>query len=176
MRSKAGKTGKAKASGKRSTVKDLSAKKTSRGGRLSKTEQLYGTWRLVSYTRQIIETRETVTPFGRAPTGFLSYSPDGRMLGLMVSADRPRPSDLAKVSDQERAELFNTVVAYGGTFEVVGNHVVHKVDISWNETWTGTMQPRDFRIDRNRLTMDVGPQIGVDGRRSAAVLVFDKVR
>ncbi len=145
-------------------------------GDVSKAEQLYGTWRLVSWTRQIVETGETVAPFGKAPTGFLSYTLDGRMLGLMVSADRPRPSDLARVSEQERADLFNTVVAYGGTFEVVGNQVVHKVDISWNETWTGTTQPREFRIDRSRLTIDVGPQIGVDGRRSTAVLIWDKVR
>jgi hypothetical protein len=131
---------------------------------------------VVSYTRQVLETGETVAPFGKAPTGFLSYSPDGRMLGFMVSAARPRPNDLAKASDQERAELFNTLVAYGGAFEVVGNQVVHKVDISWNETWTGTTQPRDFRIDRSRLTLDVGPQIGVDGRRSTAALIWDKVR
>jgi hypothetical protein len=97
------------------------------------------------------------------------------MSGCMVSDHRPKPKDLAKISDQERAERFNTVVAYGGTFEVVGNQVVHTVDISWNETWTGTTQRRDFRIDGSRLTIDVGPQIGVDGRRSTAVLIWTKV-
>jgi hypothetical protein len=61
MRRKAGETRKAKTSRKRSTVKDLSAKKTSRVGDVSKAEQLYGTWRLVSWTRQIEETGETVT-------------------------------------------------------------------------------------------------------------------
>jgi hypothetical protein len=176
MRRKAGKTRRAKTSRKRSTVKDLSAKKTSRVGDVSKAEQLYGTWRLVSWTRQIEETGETVTQFGKAPTGFLSYSADGRMLGIMVSDDRPRPSDLAAVSDRERAVLFNTVVAYGGTFEVVGNQVVHKVDVSWNESWTGTTQRRDFRIDGSRLTIHVGPQISADGRRSTGVLTWDKVR
>lgn len=145
-------------------------------GEVSKVDQLCGTWRLVSWTRQIIETGETVAPFGKAPTGFLSYSRDGRMSGCMVSDHRPKPKDLAKISDQERAELFNTVVAYGGTFEVVGNQVVHTVDISWNETWTGTTQRRDFNIDGNRLTITVGPQIGVDGRRSTAVLIWTKVQ
>ena len=178
MSKKAGETGKAKANQKRkrSTVKDLSAKKTSRVGDVSKAEQLYSTWRLVSWTRQIVETGETATPFGKAPTGFLSYSPDGRMLGFMVSDHRPRPSDLATVSDQERVELFNTVVAMGGTFEVVGSQVMHKLDISWNEAWTGTTQRRNFRIDGSRLTIQVSPQIGIDGRRSTAVLIWDKVR
>jgi hypothetical protein len=64
----------------------------------------------------------------------------------------------------------------GGTFEVVGSQVMHKLDISWNEAWTGTTQRRNFRIDGSRLTIQVSPQIGVDGRRSTAVLIWDKVR
>jgi Lipocalin-like domain len=139
-------------------------------------EQLLGTWRLVSWERHLTETGESLAPFGKSPSGFLSYGRDGRMLGLMVSERRPKPTDLTKLSDQERVELFNTVVAYGGTFAVRGTQVVHEVDISWNETWTGTTQVRDFHIEGDRLTFSVGPQVGVYGRRSTAVLVWDKVQ
>jgi hypothetical protein len=29
------------------------------------------------------------------------------------------------------------MVAYAGTFKVEGSRVVHNIDISWNENWTG---------------------------------------
>ena len=43
-------------------------------------EQLYGTWRLVSYKRMILATGETTDFFGKSPQGFLNYDRDGRML------------------------------------------------------------------------------------------------
>src|SRR5262245_15622297 len=101
-------------------------------------QQLLGTWRLVSWVRHLIERGDTLEPFGKTPSGFLSYGGDGRMLGFMVSDRRPKPIDLTTVSEKDRVELFNTMAAYGGTFEVSGTQVIHKVDISWNETWTGT--------------------------------------
>jgi hypothetical protein len=36
-------------------------------------EELYGTWTLVSWTRRLLDTGETVEAFGKAPRGFLSY-------------------------------------------------------------------------------------------------------
>jgi hypothetical protein len=100
-------------------------------------EQLYGTWRLVSISGKLLG-QESVPTFGNAPHGFLTYGRDGRMSAIIVGESRPKPVDLAKLTDHERAELFKTVIAYAGTFEVEGSRVVHNVDISWNENWTGT--------------------------------------
>ena len=36
----------------------------------------------------------------------MNYGRDGRMMSLIVKDERPRPADLAKMTDQERAELF----------------------------------------------------------------------
>ena len=47
-------------------------------------EQLYGTWRLVSYKATVAATGETVEPFGKSPQGFINYGRDGRMLVLIV--------------------------------------------------------------------------------------------
>jgi hypothetical protein len=38
------------------------------------------------------------------------------MMVLIVKDERPKPPDLAKMTDQERAQLFKTLVAYGGTY------------------------------------------------------------
>lgn len=139
-------------------------------------EELYGTWRLLSFTRQVVETGESADIFGKAPYGYINYGRDGRMFAIIVRENRPKPTDLAKITDAERAELFKTMLAYGGTFKVDGSRVVHNVDISWNENWTGTAQVRNFRIEGRRLVISVDPQIGGDGRRITAVLTWEKVQ
>ena len=138
-------------------------------------ESLYGTWRLVSIMREVVATGERVDIFGKAPQGFLTYGRDGRMFAIVVGDNRPRPPDLAKLTDQERAELFKTMVAYAGTFKVEGTQVLHNVEISWNENWTGSVQVRRFRFEGPRLIIADGPQIGLDGREVIAVLTWEKV-
>ena len=140
-------------------------------------EELYGTWRLVSWTRELVDTGERSDMLGKAPHGFLAYGRDGRMMGMIVRENRPKPADLAKLTDPERAELFKSMIAYGGTFKVEGSRVVHNVDISWNENWTGTAQVRNFRIEGRRLTISTEPQLsGIDGKRNIAVLVWEKIQ
>jgi hypothetical protein len=138
-------------------------------------ESLYGTWRLLSNTRELVATGERVDIFGKAPQGFITYGRDGRMSAIVVGDDRPRPPDLAKLTDQERAELFKTMAAYAGAFKVEGTRVLHNVEISWNENWTGSVQVRRFRFEGRRLIITAGPQIGPDGRETISVLTWEKV-
>ena len=139
-------------------------------------EELYGTWRLPSWTRQVVGTGESADLLGKAPHGVLNYGRDGRMFVIIVKENRPKHMDLAKVTDLERAELFKTMIAYGGTFKVDGGRVVHNVDISWSESWTGTAPVRNFRIEGRRLIISADPQIGSDGRQITQVLTWEKVQ
>jgi len=140
-------------------------------------EDLYGTWRLVSYTQEIVATGEKIDIFGKAPRGFLSYSRDSRMSVILVKAERPKPTDLAKVTNEERVELFNTMIAYGGTFKFDGKTVTHHLDISWNETWTGTAQVRNVRLEGDRLYMSTNPGPSpVVGKPVIRVLTWEKVK
>ena len=101
-------------------------------------EDLYGTWRLLSFTRRVVATGEMSDLLGKAPHGFLSYGRDGRMSAILAKDGRPKPADMAKLTGEERAELFSTMIAYAGTFTIDGKTVTHHVDISWNENLTGT--------------------------------------
>lgn len=146
-------------------------------GANAQVEEFYGTWRLVSFTREVVDTGARTDIFGKAPSGFLTYSRDGRFLAILVKENRPKPADLAKLTDAERAELFKSLIAYGGTFTVEGNRLVHNVDISWNENWTGTAQRRTFRIEGRRLTISTDPAVsGLDGKRVTAVLMWEKIQ
>ncbi|MDP2645392.1 MAG: lipocalin-like domain-containing protein [Desulfobacterales bacterium] len=140
-------------------------------------EQLYGTWRLVSRTEEGGETDASSEIAGNAPQGFITYGQNGRMSVITIGGNRPKPKDLTKLTDQERVELFNTTIAYAGTFTVEGNRVTHNVDISWNETLTGTSLVRHFQIEGNTLTIRVDPMISPTGERQpGVVLMWEKVQ
>ena len=120
-------------------------------------KQLYGTWRLVSYTRTVLATGETTKFFGNSPYGFINYGQDGRMLLLVVSDNRPKVPDLTEMTDQLRLELFKTMFAYGGTYTYNGKTVTHHVEISSDEQRTGTDQVREVKFEGNRVILSTPP-------------------
>ena len=137
---------------------------------------LYGTWRLVSFTSTLVETGETEESFGKAPRGFIHYGRDGRMMVLVVQDERPRPPDIAAMTEAMRAELLKTMVAYAGTFSFDGKTVVHHIDVSWNELWTGTNQLRNIQLEGRRLTISINPEPRPsDGKMAVSVLVWERV-
>jgi hypothetical protein len=112
---------------------------------------LLGTWRLKSC---VATTAAGVraTPYGENPAGFLSYSADGRMQAM--GAARGRVASAAfHPPDSERVALYDTMFAYAGTYSVEADRVIHHVDISWNEIWTGTDQIRSFELNGDTLTL-----------------------
>jgi hypothetical protein len=140
-------------------------------------EDLTGTYKLVSSKRKIIETGETLDTWGANPKGFISYGKDGRMLVLIVTDDRPKLESIGKITDQDRANLFRTMTAYGGTYEFDGKAVQHHIDISWNEVWTGTTVIRELKREGDKLmySSPAAPFAG-DGRMSEVTLVWEKVQ
>jgi len=121
---------------------------------------LLGTWKLKSY---VVTTAagERSTPYGENPQGYLSYSADGRMQVIGAASGREVPA-AAGPPDNERAALYDTMFAYAGTYSVEGCKVIHHVDISWNEVWTGTTQVRLFAMNGNilRLTACIPDPVG----------------
>jgi hypothetical protein len=137
---------------------------------------LLGTWKLKSFVREVMATGERFSPFGEHPNGYLSYSPDGRMYAILATDTRIKPHDVAP-TDEERVKLHETMSAYAGTYTLDGEKVVHHVDISWNQAWTGTDQVRFYRVDGDVLTIKEGPNKSPrDGREGKSVIVWEKVK
>lgn len=134
-----------------------------------------GTWELKSYVREIQETTERIELFGARPFGRLVYAPSGHVAGLMLHETRPKPMGKA-ATDAEALSLFRSMVAYTGRYEVRGDTVVHHVDASWNEVWTGTDLVRTFKLDGRTLTLTTVPgPSAVDGKTGISILVWEKV-
>jgi hypothetical protein len=134
---------------------------------------LIGTWKLKAY---VVTTAagEGPAPYGADPTGYLSYSADGRMQVIGAAKDRTTPRGTAP-TDPERVALYDTMFAYAGTYSIYGDKVIHRVDISWNESWTGTEQARFFRVSGNALTLSTNVIDPATGVESHYALVWEKV-
>lgn len=140
-------------------------------------DELYGTWRLVSWKRTVVSTGETSDRFGKTPKGYLTYGRDGRVLCIMVHDKRPNVPDVTRITDQERSELYKTLIAWGGTYIYDGKTVKSKIDISWNESWNGTEQVRTVNFEGNRMIQSAEPAIGaLDGKLRTSVFVWERVK
>ena len=124
--------------------------------RRNSADQVQGTWKLQSFTTEDLGTGQISNLFGTHPSGFLNYGPDGRMYAILLKEGRTAPVDLVATSD-ERIDLYSGLCSYAGTYSIEGDRVSHHIDASWNESWTGTTQVREFRIDGNTLSIKTLP-------------------
>ena len=138
--------------------------------------RLLGTWKLVSVIREEVPSGVTIDLMGPNPQGFITYSTDGRMVAILVRGDRKKPA-ANPATAAEAENLFRSVISYAGTYTIAGNEVTHHVDISWNESWTGTKQVRIFKLDGNRVSLStpVSPD-PFDGKISVRSMVWEKVK
>jgi steroid delta-isomerase-like uncharacterized protein len=138
--------------------------------------RLIGTWKLRSLVYEAAATGQRSRPFGDHPGGYLSYSPDGRMYAIGVAEDRPKPLDLV-ATDEEKARLQGSMFAYAGTYMADGEKVIHHIDISWNQSWTGTDLVRFYKLDSSTLTITTAPaRSAFDGEEGVFILVWEKVQ
>jgi hypothetical protein len=137
--------------------------------------QVLGTWKLRSYEREEIATGRRHNQFGAQPDGYLGYAPDGRMYAIFARHDRIAPADVVP-TDEEGVQLLGSMVAYAGTYTLGDKQVVHHIDISWNQGWTGTDQLRFFELEGDTLTITTAPYRSYqDGKEGRSILVWDRV-
>ena len=108
--------------------------------------KILGVWRLVSFEVEFQATGEREHIRGTNPTGFIIFTSGLRMMVVLTNEGRKAPK-----SDQDRADLFNSMVAYTGMYRIEGDKWLTKVDVSGNPALLGTEQARFFRGDGDRL-------------------------
>ena len=129
-----------------------------------------GNWRIVSFLTEELATGKKTALLGERPKGYLIYTPQGRMMGLLVHETRSPPK-----GDEDRINLHKYMYAYSGRYTVEGDKVVHHVDVSWNEAWTGTDQVRFVKVEGDRLTITSAPQkSAITGAEVSSVVVFER--
>lgn len=134
---------------------------------------LVGTWKLVSITGMSAKGIE-IHDYGLHPQGYLHYTPDGHVIVIIVKSDRLKPVN-KKISSAESAYLINSMTSYAGTYSIHGNQVVHHIEVSWNQAWTGTNQKRFYQLKDNYLVLTIPSFIDADLGKMQVNLMWEKV-
>ena len=142
---------------------------------MTNTADLLGTWKMLSWTRRAVASGEISDAMGPDPIGYLSYQPDGRMTAVVVERHRPAPKGTTP-TDEEKVALFDSMLAYAGSYTLEDGKVIHHVDASWNPIWGTSDLVRPYILDGERLVIHSAP--GVDpttGEEVTYHLEFRKV-
>lgn len=116
---------------------------------------LLGTWRMISWTRKVVATGETTDAMGPHPNGYIAYHADGRMMALVISSQRVKLKE-ARPSNQEKIELFDSMLAYSATYTLTENEVIHHVDATWNPAFAGELR-RPYTLEGDTLVISGAP-------------------
>ena len=122
---------------------------------------LVGTWRLVEFWNRSGPDQPKAYRFGEHPLGYFVYDTTGHV--HIQIARNPQPPNiteqqLAKLSSDELRAMIDGYVAYFGTYTVdaAKGIVVHHVEGDARREYTGTDQPRPFRLNGDELVIGDG--------------------
>lgn len=107
-------------------------------------QEIVGTWTLVSYQVELQATGEFIDAMGDHPRGRVIFTKDGWVAFNLEGTGREPAT-----TDEERAHLMSTLVAYIGRYRIEGNQWVTSVQTAWAPEWVGTEQRRTVTIAGN---------------------------
>jgi hypothetical protein len=115
---------------------------------------LIGSWSLISSQTTVVDGGKTQVFTPEHVKGYVILTPDGRLMTVAIGGDRKK----IPANNADEAQLWETMVAYTGRYRIEGNDFVTTVDVSWDESWTGTEQVRHYKIEGDKLTVVSAPQ------------------
>ncbi len=120
-------------------------------------DAVIGSWRMVSWTRETVATGEVTDAMGADPIGYIAYNADGRMMATVFRRDRLHAT--GKIwNEAEKAQLYDTMLAYVASWTLDGERLVHQVEAAWNPNWQVDLS-RPFTLDGDRLVISGAPGI-----------------
>jgi hypothetical protein len=136
--------------------------------------KVIGTWKLLSYEVEVQATGQKLPVMGDKPTGYVTFLPEDRVFFVLTGEAR-KPAK----TDQEKAELLSTLVAYTGTYRIEGDTWTTNVDVAWNPEWVGTQQVRSFRREGDRLAVLTPWRVmpnWADKGSTRSIVTFERVK
>lgn len=126
--------------------------------RAASNDAVLGAWKLVSFDIDEGAGKEKAR-FGPDPTGYLIYTPQGRMSAVLSGIHRPplQPPPRDAETEANCRKAVADFLAYAGTYEIKGDRVFHHVEVSVFTNLVGTTLERQFTIDGDTLTIRTVP-------------------
>lgn len=131
-----------------------------------------GRWEILSWEQAFDDGRRE-RPMGEHLQGFIHYTEGGHMACMIARVERPNfeTGGQWNADDAEKAHAYNSLLAYGGRYEVEGDVITHKVDISLFPNWVGGAQKRRFEVNADgTLTLSARLEDGTPQARSARLV------
>ena len=113
-------------------------------------QSLVGTYKLVSLQRELDGKADPLP--GNPARGYLIIAPKAYVM-LQTEGTRKYGPSAA-----DKAALWESMVAHGGSYRVEGNKFVMTSDTSSNESTVGTPSTRYWEIKGNRLILSSDPR------------------
>lgn len=141
-------------------------------------QAILGTWKLVSYVREELPSGAKSDVMGAHPSGYINYGRDGRMIVIIVGSDRKKPAD-AVATPEEAQALIKSMLAYAGTYTIdsEAQTVTHHIDISWDQSRTGTDHVRSYKLEGNHFTLTTEPSTDpATGKKTVRTLIWERLQ
>jgi hypothetical protein len=127
-------------------------------------DKFVGTWRLVHFVDTDASGRVTY-PYGEKPIGYFVYDPTGHLSVQIMRMPATPPFASGhddKGTDKEVRAAYDGYVAYFGTYRVdeAKSVVTHVVEGSLKPSFTGTDQPRPFKLEGDVLIIKIHQEDG----------------
>jgi Lipocalin-like domain len=135
-------------------------------------DKLVGTWKLVSASSTTRSGKRNETPYGRTPTGLLTYSA-GRVFA-MISYDSRKSLSAGGGNPEEQAEAFKTFLAYAGRYTFNGDKVTHHVEVSSIQNYVGKDLVRTVKFQGDQIVL-VTPPTRINGEIQTIELIWQRL-
>jgi hypothetical protein len=125
-------------------------------------DKIIGTWKLLSFYDESVESGKKTNVFGENPRGYLILTPDERIALINVAASREGPKSLPP-TQTEAAALFNSMIAYIGRYKIDptptegGTKIILPAEIASNPLIEGRDRGFLVRLDGNKLIFKTNP-------------------
>ena len=131
-----------------------------------------GSWQLVSFELRD-EDGNVSRPWGDAVSGLLILAADGSLSEQFCSAQRPALThdDWVSASASEIDLAARHYFAYSGFYEIDGQDVVYRIEVSLMPNWVGKTERRFWSISGDALTIAT-PELLVGGKMQVSTLVW----
>ena len=90
---------------------------------------IIGVWKVVSIETKEVASGKVRRPLGDQLAGTFVFTHGGRFSGMVFRADRKSPEG-ANATEPERLALFNSLVAYNGSYRIDGDKLVMTIENS----------------------------------------------
>jgi len=111
---------------------------------------IVGVWKVVSIETKEVQSGKVTRPLGDQLTGTFTFTRGGNFSGMVFRTDR-KPPVAPNATDAERVALFNSLVAYNGTYRTEGDKLVMKIENSHIQSWNGTERTLTIEVSGRRL-------------------------